>query len=215
MSIAQVITRLHNELPPAVKLVAVSKYKSAEAIMEAYGAGQRVFGENRPQELAAKAIALPKDIEWHFIGHLQTNKVKMVLPYIALLHSLDSVHLIEEVNKEAGKLGRRIECLIEVHIAQEESKQGFTPQEAISLSERFSEWPDIRFRGVMGMASFVEDRDRIREEFRRLKQVAAQIAGKVPDFDQISMGMSSDYPIAIEEGSTIVRIGTEIFGSRG
>lgn len=212
MSIAESIIGLRKELPQAVRLVAVSKFKPASDIMEAYAAGQRAFGENRPQELAAKAAALPSDIEWHFIGHLQTNKVKMVLPYAALIHSVDSEHLLAEIDKAAGQLGKRMDCLLEVHIASEQSKQGFSAEEAAELIERKADYRNVRIRGLMGMATFTEDRNQVREEFRKLKRLYDRIA--TSDFDTLSMGMSQDYRIALEEGTTLVRIGTAIFGSR-
>ena len=191
--------------------------------MEAYGAGQRRFGENRPQELAAKAVATPADIEWHFIGHLQSNKIKMVVPYAAMIESIHSRKLLQAVNDYAASMGKVMDCLLELHIATgEETKQGFTPEEALALSEEFGRFPYIRFRGVMGMASFTEDMSQVRREFASLKAAFDAIvaygraSGRfwVASFDEISMGMSHDYRIAIEEGATIVRIGTTIFGAR-
>lgn len=214
MSIQSAILTLKEQLPQAVKLVAVSKFKPAEDVMTAYGAGQRAFGENRPQELAAKAKALPADIEWHFIGHLQTNKIKFVLPYASLIQSVDTEHLLAAIDAAAGAAGRKASCLLEIHIASDETKQGFSAEEAVELSKRFEEFPNVIFRGVMGMASLTEDRDKIRREFRSLKQVSDAIRANRPQFDQISMGMSGDWQIAVEEGATIVRIGTTIFGSR-
>ncbi|MBQ7576411.1 MAG: YggS family pyridoxal phosphate-dependent enzyme [Bacteroidales bacterium] len=223
MSIASQITSINNELPSTVKLVAVSKFKPVEAVMEAYGAGQRRFGENRPQELAAKAVVTPSDIEWHFIGHLQTNKVKMVVPYASMIESIHSRKLLEAVNNYAASMGKVMDCLLELHIAtDEQTKQGFTAEEALALAADFNKYPYIRFRGVMGMASFTDDMARVRSEFASLKAAFDAIvdygrsAGRfwVASFDEISMGMSHDYKIAIEEGATIVRIGTTIFGAR-
>lgn len=181
--------------------------------MEAYGAGQRAFGENRPQELAAKAQVLPKDIEWHFIGHLQVNKIKMVLPYASLIHSVDSEKLLNAINNAAGAAGRIAECLLEVHIASEESKQGFLPEEVAGIIGRRTEWPSVRFRGLMGMATFTDDKDLVRSEFRTLANLFRSIPA-FDGFDTLSMGMSEDWPIAVEEGTTIVRVGTAIFGKR-
>ena len=214
MGIQSAISTLKNELPQDVKLVAVSKFKPVEDIMEAYACGQRAFGENRPQELASKAKALPSDIEWHFIGHLQTNKIKFVLPYASLIQSVDSEHLLAAINSAAAASGKAVSCLLEVHIASEESKQGFSPEEVLELSRRFEEFPYVRLRGVMGMASLTEDREKIRREFRSLKQLSDAVRASRPDFDQISMGMSGDWRIAVEEGATIVRIGSTIFGAR-
>lgn len=216
MSIESRIQDIKFELPSTVKLVAVSKFKHIDDIQTAYNAGQRFFGESRPQELVAKAVALPLDIEWHFIGHLQSNKLKMVVPYVAMIESVDSLKLLGEIDAFAGKIGKIVDCLIEIHIASEESKQGFTPEEALSIN--YSEYKNVRFRGVMGMASFTDDSEQVRSEFAHLykvfEQLKSQTASDNPEFDQISMGMSHDYKIAIEEGATIVRIGSSIFGDR-
>lgn len=214
MSIADNIRQLKNELPSTVQLVAVSKFKPVEAIMEAYSAGQRAFGENRPQELAAKAGILPDDIAWHFIGHLQTNKVKMVVPYTTLIHSVDSVRLLAEIDRCARSLGRVCDILLEVHIATESSKQGFSHEDAEAVAARMGEWPGVRLRGVMGMATFTDDMEQVRLEFRSLKALSERLAARIPGCDIISMGMSDDWHIAVEEGTTIVRIGTFIFGKR-
>lgn len=213
MSVTSAIRQLKNELPSTVKLVAVSKFKPVSDILEAYRAGQRAFGENRPQELAAKAKVLPPDIEWHFIGHLQTNKVKLVVPYASLIHSVDSERLLAEIDRNARGLGKTVDILLEIHIAAESTKQGFEAGEALSLAGRMAEFPNVRLRGVMGMATFTEDSDQIRREFRLLKALSEQLSG-IPDCRQISMGMSEDWRIAVEEGTTIVRIGTSIFGQR-
>lgn len=181
--------------------------------MEAYEAGQRAFGENRPQELAAKATSLPKDIEWHFIGHLQSNKIKLVLPYAALIHSVDSEKLLNAINSTAAAAGITASCLLEVHIASEESKQGFLPEEAAEIISRRDEWSSVKFRGLMGMGTFTDDNEKVRGEFRALSKLFRSIP-PFEGFDTISMGMSEDWPVAVEEGTTIVRIGTAIFGKR-
>ena len=202
-----------DSLPEGVRLVAVSKYHPAESIAEAYDEGQRVFGESHVQELQAKHAALPADIEWHFIGHLQTNKVKLVVPYASLIHSVDSERLLAEIDRNARGLGKTVDILLEIHIAAESTKQGLEAGEALSLAGRMAEFPNVRLRGVMGMATFTEDSDQIRREFRLLKALSEQLSG-IPDCRQISMGMSEDWRIAVEEGTTIVRIGTSIFGQR-
>ena len=222
MSIASQLTELNQKLPSTVKLVAVSKFKPLEAVLEAYDAGQRRFGENRPQEMAAKAVAAPADIEWHFIGHLQTNKVKLVVPYASMIESVDSVKLLGEINRFAASLGKMTDCLLEVHIAREESKQGFSREELLALVPEFGKYPFIRFRGLMGMASNVPDMDQVRSEFRGLRALFEEVRALgeqdvrrwVRDFDQLSMGMSHDWPVAVEEGATLIRIGTTIFGPR-
>ena len=213
MSIPSAIRQLRTELPSTVQLVAVSKFKPAEDILAAYEAGQRDFGENRPQELAAKAPVLPADIRWHFIGHLQTNKVKLVVPHATLIHSIDSEKLLAEIDRVARSFGRRVDILLEVHIASEASKQGFLPEEAEALARRIGDYPSVRLRGVMGMATFTSDTDQVRREFRTLKALSERLSD-IPDCDQVSMGMSEDWPVAVEEGTTIVRIGTLIFGKR-
>lgn len=214
MSISNEIIRLNNELPSTVKLVAVSKFKSVEAILEAYEAGQRIFAESRPQELAVKAACLPGDIEWHFIGHLQTNKIKQILPVVSLIHSVDSKHLLSAINKEALSQGRVVDCLLEVHIAHEETKQGFSPDEIRKLMAGVLSYPGICVCGLMGMASFSDDLELVRSEFHSLKLLFDEMKLLYPCFTELSMGMSGDYGIAIEEGATMVRIGTTIFGSR-
>ena len=220
MSISSEIERLNKELPSTVKLVAVSKFNPSEAIMEAYQAGQRVFGESRPQELLQKVQELPRDIQWHFIGHLQTNKLKMVLPYAALIHSVDSERLLMEINKYAVKNNLKVKCLLELFVAQEETKQGFSKEELLQLMDKLQQEPleGVEICGLMGMASFVDDEQQIRGEFAALKQAFDQIREKYisthPNFNELSMGMSGDYGIAVEMGSTMVRIGTTIFGAR-
>lgn len=209
-----------NTIPPEVTLVAVSKTVGPEMIMDAYRAGQRVFGENKAQELQAKQKTLPGDICWHFIGHLQTNKVKHIAPFIHLVESMDRMKLLEELNSAGKKHGRVIRCLLQFHIATEESKFGLdqSEAEAILTSTVFQDMQYVQICGVMGMASFTDDRALIRSEFRKLKEIFQLLhdryfTGK-PEFREISMGMSGDYPIAIEEGSTMVRIGTALFGER-
>ena len=220
MSIGTQIEILKNELPSTVKLVAVSKFNPVEAIQQAYEAGQRIFGESRPQELQQKVALLPDDIKWHFIGHLQTNKLKMVLPYVELVHSVDSERLLMEIDKFAVKNGLKVRCLLELFVAQEESKQGFSEEELMALLDSLQQNPlqGVEICGLMGMASFVEDEDQIRGEFQTLKRVYDKVREKyistLPQFNELSMGMSGDYRIAIECGSTMVRIGTTIFGAR-
>ena len=220
MGIQNEIHRINNELPSTVKLVAVSKFNPVEAIKEAYDAGQRIFGESRPQELQQKVPQLPDDIKWHFIGHLQTNKLKMVLPYVEMVHSVDSGRLLMEMEKYAVKNGLKVRCLLELFVAQEESKQGFSEEELFELLDSLEQNPleGIEICGIMGMASFVEDRSQIRREFETLKRVFDKAREKyvstLPNFTELSMGMSGDYKIAVECGSTMVRIGTTIFGAR-
>ncbi|MEK6783239.1 MAG: YggS family pyridoxal phosphate-dependent enzyme [Bacteroidota bacterium] len=201
------------------KLIAVSKTHSIEKILEAYQAGQRVFGENKAQDLVAKWASLPKDIEWHMIGHLQTNKIKYIAPFVSLIHSVDSKKLLEEVNKQGKKVKRKISCLLQVHITAEETKFGFSEEELIALLESnfIYTLEFITIQGLMGMASFTADANRIRNEFKYLKNLFDKLKERVKptsEFKELSMGMSSDYKIAIEEGSTMVRIGTAIFGDR-
>ncbi len=209
--IKEEIHRLHEALPEGVTLVAVSKFHPLEALREAYDAGQRVFGESRAQELQAKAPQMPPDTEWHFIGHLQTNKVRPVVAHASLIHSVDSEHLLRAIAAEARRVGKRVDVLLQVHVALEETKFGFLPEELKSLLESgiLTELEDaVRVRGVMGMASNVDDPDRIRDDFRRIRECLP--AG----CDTVSMGMSDDWPIAVEEGATMVRIGSSIFGAR-
>ena len=217
-SIAQHIKELQASLPAGVTLVAVSKFHPVEALQEAYDAGQRVFGESRAQELVAKARVLPKDIEWHFIGPLQSNKVKDIAPFIHLIHSIDSVKLLQEVNKQAVKHDRVIRVLLEIHVAEEETKHGFSVEECRELAAHLPELPHVSISGIMGMATQTDDEAQIRREFRTLHQLFEELkAGAFKDSDDfsiLSMGMSHDYRIAIEEGSTMVRVGTYIFGER-
>ncbi len=220
MSISKEIIAINNELPSSARLVAVSKFHPTQAIEEAYAAGQRIFGESRPQELAAKAPVLPEDIEWHFIGHLQTNKLKMVIPYVSLIHSVDSKRLLLEINKFAVARNIKVNCLLELFVATEETKQGFSQEELLELIGEIACNPleGVELCGIMGMASFTDDEELIRSEFKKLSGTFEFIKNKYPDafpnFKQLSMGMSNDYHIALEYGSTLVRIGTRIFGER-
>ena len=220
MSIKENLHKLYQEIPENVQLVAVSKTKPAGDILEAYHAGHRVFGENKAQELIAKQPKLPEDIQWHYIGHLQSNKVKYLAPFVARIHSLDRKKLIKEVNKEAKKNNRIIEGLLQFHIAEEDTKFGLSLEEAraILASDAFKDYENIRITGVMGMATFTTDEAQIRKEFRQLKQIfttlKAEFFGDKPWFKDISAGMSGDYKIAIEESSTIIRLGSVIFGQR-
>lgn len=203
-----------------VTLVAVSKTHPPERILTLYEEGLRIFGENRAQELVAKREALPKDIEWHLIGHLQTNKVKSIAPFVRLIHSVDSLHLLQEIEKQASLSWRVIDCLLQFHIATEETKFGLTPEEAVALldSEAFRAMQSVRICGVMGMASFSDNEDQVRSEFRHLHQIFQDLKiryfANSPWFREISMGMSSDWEIAVAEGSTMVRIGSLLFGER-
>lgn len=201
------------------KLVAVSKTKSDSEILEAYSAGQRVFGENRVQEVEEKYHRLPKDIQWHMIGHLQRNKVKLIAPFIAMIHSVDSIKLAEEINKQAEKSKRIIPVLLQVHIAREQTKFGFSPEELLTLvnSGAFDGLTSISICGLMGMATFTDNKTQIREEFKRLKELFDSVKNTNPlgnHFKEISMGMTNDYEIAMEEGSTLIRVGSAIFGER-
>ena len=217
MSIKSEIERLRSELPEGVKLLAVSKFHPVEALQEAYDAGQRAFGESRPQELKAKQAVLPDDIEWHMIGHLQTNKIKYIAPYVHLIESLDSERLAEAIEKEAAKCDRTIDCLLEIHVTAEESKSGWDYAELLDFvrSGGFAAMPHIRLRGVMGMATFTDDESQVRADFKRLNECFTELKEYFgAEFDTLSMGMSDDYPIAIEYGSTEVRIGSTIFGQR-
>lgn len=220
MSVAEQITRLQKELPEGVKLLAISKYQPIEAIQEAYDAGQRMFGENHIQEMAAKAAALPKDIQWHFTGHVQTNKIKYMAPFVSLVHAVDSFRLLREIDKHAAKHERCIDCLLQIHIAQEDTKYGLTVDECRQLlaNEPWRELEHVRITGLMAMGSNTNDMEQVRHEFRQIKSLFDELKEKYfanePSFCQLSEGMTDDYPIAIEEGSTIVRIGSMIFGER-
>ncbi len=228
--IKDTINKLRSELPATVKLVAVSKFHPFEAIEEAYQAGQRIFAESRPQELLAKVRRLDEiraergepgymsDVEWHFIGHLQTNKLKMVLPYVSLVQSVDSMHLLEAIDKWGDANAKVIDVLLEPHVASEQTKQGFAPDELMNVLSSSDEYGHIRFRGIMGMATFTDDQAVVRSDFSRIKALYDNIReaypGLVSDFTELSIGMSDDYPIAVGYGSTMVRIGSMIFGER-
>lgn len=217
MSIASEIKRLNSELPQGVKLVAVSKYHPAAAIMKAYDAGQRLFGENRPQELYAKCQVLPSDIRWHFIGHLQTNKLKMVLPYASLVESVDSVHLLEEIDRWGRDNGRKTRILLELHLGAEETKHGMSESEILDVMDVLPQYPAVIVCGLMGMATNTDDEAVIRGDFERISELWSRIRSLHPesaDFTELSIGMSEDYALALEYGATIVRIGTKIFGPR-
>lgn len=217
MSVTDNLLAVRATVPSGVTLVAVSKTHPAEAIEEAYAAGQRVFGESRPQEMKAKYEILPKDIEWHMIGHLQTNKVKYIAPFVALVHSVDSARLLDAIDREAAKCGRVIDVLLEIHVAEEESKSGWS---MVELNDYLAggAWHglrNVRFRGVMCIATNTDDEWRVRRDFETLMQYKAQLAAYFEDdFDTVSMGMSDDYPLAVACGSTMVRVGSRIFGER-
>ena len=217
MAISVKIKELRASLPQGVKLVAVSKFHPVEALKEAYEAGQRIFGESRVQELLAKHEALPKDIEWQMIGHLQTNKVRQIVPFVSLIQSVDSVRLTECINREAERIGRVVDILLEIHVAQEESKTGWAYPELVTFlqSEDFKRLKNIRVRGVMGMATNTNDEAIIRADFEQLATHYNELKPRFgEEFDTLSMGMSYDYELAVECGSTMVRIGSSIFGSR-
>ena len=217
MSIEQKIKELHSSLPQGVTLVAVSKFHPAEALQRAYDAGQRIFGESRVQELLLKYEALPKDIEWQMIGHLQTNKVRQIVPFVSLIQSVDSVRLIECINREAERIGRVVDILLEIRVAQEESKTGWDFDELVNYvkSGAFEQMKNIRVRGVMGMATNTDDETIIRADFEQLARYKEALASHFDaSFDTLSMGMSDDFELAIECGSTMVRIGSSIFGER-
>ena len=209
---------LYEKLPSAVKLVAVSKFHPVERLMEAYDAGQRVFAESRPQELAAKVPQMPADIEWHFIGHLQTNKLKLVLPYVSLVQSVDSFHLLEAIDKWGRDNGRIIDVLLELHLGAEETKQGFDEEELWSILQAETSAHCYRIRGLMGMATNTEDEAVIEADFKRIEGLFRRIREEFPglreSFTELSIGMSQDWPIAVRHGATMVRIGTDVFGPR-
>lgn len=220
MSIKNNIVYFSNELAAKnCKLIAVSKTHPAESVQEAYNAGQRIFGENKVQEMTSKYEVLPKDIQWHMIGHLQTNKVKYIAPFVSLIHSVDSVKLLEEINKQGKKINRIIPCLLQIFIAQEETKFGLNEAELFLFvqSSILKNYSHVRIEGLMGMASLTGDENQIRKEFRNLRRIFDELKTKESanlQMKELSMGMSSDYKIAMEEGSTMVRVGSAIFGSR-
>ena len=210
---------LYEKLPSAVKLVAVSKFHPVSRLMEAYEAGQRVFGENRPQELAQKVPQMPSDVEWHFIGHLQTNKLKLVLPYVSLVQSVDSFHLLEAIDKWGSDNGKTVDVLLELHLGAEETKHGFSEEEIVTILNTAGEGGShIRIRGLMGMATNTEDKGVIEADFARIEALFQRIRAEHPElrntFTELSIGMSGDWPIAVRHGATMVRIGTDIFGER-
>jgi pyridoxal phosphate enzyme (YggS family) len=220
MDIAQNINSIKKNLPEKVQLVAVSKTKPVEDILEAHSAGHKIFGENKVQDLALKYEQLPKDIEWHFIGHPQTNKVKYIAPFVHLIHGVDSLKLLKVIDREAKKNNRKIACLLQFHIAEEDTKFGLTMVEAREIldSKEFKTFENIIVAGVMGMATFTDNIGQIRNEFKTLKTIfntlKIEYFSATENFSQISMGMSDDYQIAIEEGSTMIRVGSKIFGER-
>ena len=220
MSIHQNLQKIKSDLPTQVTLVAISKTKPVEAILEAYNSGQRIFGENKVQEMCDKQLLLPTDIQWHIVGHLQSNKVKYIAPFVSLIHAVDSLKLLQEINKQAAKNNRIIDCLLQIYIAQEETKFGlnFDEAELLLSSSAFQELKNVRIVGLMGMASNTDNKEQVRMEFRSLKnffdKIKTQESRLETTYTILSMGMSSDYNIAIEEGSTMVRIGSSIFGER-
>jgi PLP dependent protein len=220
MSIQSNIQSIRQHIPSHVQLVCVSKFNPNESLFDAYETGERVFGESKVQELCGKYESLPKDIFWHFIGHLQSNKIKFIVPYISLIHGVDSYKLLVEIDKQAAKAGKKINCLLQIHIAQEETKFGFSGTELLEMF-RVGEWKtlkNIQISGLMGMATYTDNREQIRSEFSGLKslfdQVKNQYFSEESSFCELSMGMSDDYQLAIEEGSTMVRVGSLIFGLR-
>ena len=215
--ISENLESILKELPQGVRLVAVSKFHPLSELQEAYAMGQRAFGENRPQEFAAKAVQMPQDIEWHFIGHLQTNKLKLVLPYASIVESVDTEHLLEAIEAWGERNERCIRILLEVHIGAEETKQGFTPEEIPAILQKAADYPHIEFCGLMGMASHTDDEESVSADFARIKALFDRCRADFPhleSFRELSIGMSDDWRIAIKNGSTEVRLGTAIFGPR-
>lgn len=219
-TIHQNLQRVLSSLPNGVRLVAVSKFHPIESLREAYESGQRIFGESKVQEMTQKYEALPKDIEWHFIGHLQTNKVKYIVPYVTLIHGVDSFKLLSEINRQGEKNGRVISCLLQMHVAREETKFGFSLNECRQMlaEEEWKKFTHVKICGIMGMASNTDDENLVRDEFKTLHDIFCEIQQKHfstdEDFKELSMGMSHDYPWAVEEGATLVRVGSMIFGDR-
>ncbi len=220
MSIAQNLLAIKKELPQGVKLVAISKTHPPEIIMQAYNAGQRIFGENKVQEMVSKSEVLPKDIQWHLVGHLQTNKVKYIVPFVQLIHSVDSYKLLKEIDKGAAKNNRVIDCLLQIHIAEEDTKFGLSHDELKELlaSDSLKQLQNVRIVGLMGMATFTDNLNQVRREFKGLANIFNKVKGDFfsqnTHFNTLSMGMSSDYQIAIDEGATMIRVGSNIFGVR-
>lgn len=215
MNIAENLKFIKAEIPSGVKLIAVSKTKPVDAILEAYNAGQRLFGENKVQEMFEKQALLPKDIQWHLIGHLQTNKVKFIIPFVSLIHGVDSLKLLKEINKQGLNNNRIIDCLLQIHIAQEETKFGLSIEEAEQIFDKeLFQLKNVNIVGLMGMASNTDDKEQIKNEFQNLKLFFEKLKATYSTLTTLSMGMSSDYKIAIEQGSTMVRVGSAIFGER-
>ena len=220
MDIQQKLINVKNEIPQGIRLVAVSKYHPTEAILKAYNSGQRIFGENKAQEMKAKHEVLPKDIQWHFIGHLQSNKIKYIISYVSMIEAVDTFKLLSEINQYAEKEERIVPCLLEIHLAKEETKFGFSFQECRDLLKEgyWKELKNVTISGIMGMASNIDDESQILREFTSLKKFFDELKriffSDNPNFKEISMGMSDDYKLAIQAGSTLVRIGTKIFGER-
>lgn len=220
MDIKNNIKEIGEELGVDCRLIAVSKTQPIEKIDEAYQAGQRLFGENKAQEMVSKYEALPKDIQWHMIGHLQTNKVKLIAPFVALIHSVDSMRLLEEVNKQGQKINRVIPCLLQVYIAREETKFGFEPEEILNLAtpSQQNHYPFVQILGLMGMATFTPNPEQVSKEFQSLRMLFDALKKRILPVNmamkELSMGMSADYKLAVSQGSTLVRIGTAIFGER-
>ncbi len=220
MSIAQNLQCITAQLPQGVRLVAVSKFHPVDKVMEAYNAGQRIFGENRAQELAAKAPQMPTDIEWHFIGHLQKNKVRMIMPWASTIQSIDSIQLLQLVNKEAARIDHHVNVLLQLHVAKEQTKSGFSIDEVLKAAEEgaFNNLSNVTICGVMAMATFTDDMNQVASEFELVHNTFLTLRDKHfagnPAFKEISMGMSDDWPVAVKHGATLVRIGTDIFGAR-
>ncbi|MGB5370250.1 MAG: YggS family pyridoxal phosphate-dependent enzyme [Flavobacteriaceae bacterium] len=216
MSIKENLEKIKAELPESVTLVAVSKTKPVSDLMQAYNAGQRIFGENKIQEMTQKWQSMPHDIQWHMIGHVQRNKVKYMAEYVSLIHGVDSLKLLTEIDKQAKKHNRVIHCLLQIHIAEEESKFGFDEKELFEMvhSSEFKLLKNIKVLGLMGMATFTQDKKQIRKEFKQLKTTFDTLKTQLSDLQELSMGMSGDFMIALEEGSTMIRIGSSIFGER-
>lgn len=220
MSIAQNLQCITAQLPQGVRLVAVSKFYPVDKVMEAYNAGQRIFGENRAQELAAKAPQMPTDIEWHFIGHLQKNKVRMIMPWASTIQSIDSIQLLQLVNKEAARIDHHVNVLLQLHVAKEQTKSGFSIDEVLKAAEEgaFNNLSNVTICGVMAMATFTDDMNQVASEFELVHNTFLTLRDKHfagnPAFKEISMGMSDDWPVAVKHGATLVRIGTDIFGAR-
>jgi pyridoxal phosphate enzyme (YggS family) len=216
MSIKENLEKIKAGLPESVTLVAVSKTKPVGDLMQAYNAGQRIFGENKIQEMTQKWQSMPQDVQWHMIGHVQRNKVKYMAEYVSLIHGVDSLKLLTEIDKQAKKYQRVIHCLLQIHIAEEETKFGFDEKELFEmvLSPEFERLKNIKVEGLMGMATFTQDKKQIRKEFKRLKLIFDALKAQLPDLQVLSMGMSGDFMIALEEGSTMIRIGSSIFGER-